>query len=295
MADAGQKLTDLRHGIDEIDAKLHDLLMRRSALVEEIAQAKSGDGAILRPGREAKIIRRLLARHEGGLSAAAVVRIWREIIAASICLQGPFSVALSEADSDGPLGGLTQAHFGTVVPISSYRSEGAVVQAVMERRATAAVLSLPGVHDGEPWWRFLAHPQANTPRVIARLPFFAASAVAPHEALVIAVAPAEESGDDRSLLLLETREELSRTALRKRLKQAGFSHQTQAIWDETAGRRMHLVEVDGFVGEADPRLRRLSLADDGLFAQRHVVGAFAVPLTASGCEAEVKDECEERA
>ena len=51
MAGPERKLADLRRGIDEIDTAIHDLLIRRSGLVEDIAQAKSGEGAILRPGR----------------------------------------------------------------------------------------------------------------------------------------------------------------------------------------------------------------------------------------------------
>jgi len=288
-------LIDLRDDIDRIDAAIHDQLMQRAALVEEIARAKGGSGAILRPGREAKIIRRLMARHRGSFPKPALARIWREIISASISLQGPFTVALCETDLEGPLGALARAHFGTVAPLSGQRTEGAVVQAVMEGRATAALLPLPGGSDGEPWWRFLAHPQESTPRVIARLPFFGPALSPDREALVLAQAPQEASGDDCSLLLLETGEELSRAALSKRLDQAGLRRRPQGIWDDTAGRHLHLVEVEGFVEAGDPRLRRLALADDGLFLQRHVVGAFAQPLQASPGDAQGEDEREETA
>ena len=295
MTEPGRSLSELRGDIDRIDTAIHDQLMARAALVEEIARAKGETGAILRPGREAKIIRRLLARHQGSFPKPALARIWREIISASISLQGPFTVALREADLEHNLGALARAHFGTVVPLSGQRSEGAAIQAVMEGRATAALLPLPGSGEGEPWWRFLAHPQANTPRVIARLPFFGPALSPGHEALVLAQAPQEESGDDRSLLLLETGEELSRAALNKRLEQAGFARQQQGLWDETAGRRLHLVEVEGFVDADDPRLRRLGLADDGLFLQRHVAGAFARPLETSSEDAQGDDEREETA
>lgn len=301
MAGPGRDLAVLRAEIDKIDSAIHDHLMQRAALVEEVARAKGDASAILRPGREAKIMRRLLARHSGSFPRPALVRIWREIISASTFMQGPFSVALREADLEGALGALARSHFGSVVPLSGHRSEGAAVQAVMVGRATAALLPLPGSEDGEPWWRFLAHPQDTTPRIIARLPFFGEPLSPGREALVLARVPAEESGEDCSLLLLETMAELSRAALSKRLDQAGFHRRPRGLWDDSDGRRLHLVEVEGFVEAADPRLRRLELADDGLFLQRHVAGAYALPLHDVQGQArkdgaqELDDKCEETA
>ena len=295
MAEPKLRLNDLRRGIDEIDTSIHDLLIRRSALVEEIAEAKGDDGDILRPGREAQIIRRLLARHKGRFPEAAVARIWREIISASIALQGPFTVALRDSDIDGPIGQLARAHFGAVAPILGQRSEGAVVQMVMEGRATVALLPLPGAGEGEPWWRFLAHPGETTPRIIARLPFVGLPSTPDHDALVIALADQEESGEDHSLLLLETREAISRTALKKRLDQTGFKREAQGIWDNTSRQQLHLVEVDGWVAAGDPRLRRLGISDDGLIEQLRVVGAFAAPLARSPAQEQATGSREETA
>ena len=63
-------LSDLRNEIDEIDKRLHDLLMRRVEIGREVAEAKTGTdaGPNLRPGREAQIIRGLAARNNGPLS-----------------------------------------------------------------------------------------------------------------------------------------------------------------------------------------------------------------------------------
>ena len=46
MDELGPSLEDLRREIDEIDTAIHDLLMRRSALVDKVAQAK-GSGELL--------------------------------------------------------------------------------------------------------------------------------------------------------------------------------------------------------------------------------------------------------
>ena len=83
MSASPPSLEELRREIDEIDDAIHDLLMRRAQVVEQIGIAKRPDNQIFRPGREAIILRRLAARHTGAFPIAVVVRIWREMIAAS--------------------------------------------------------------------------------------------------------------------------------------------------------------------------------------------------------------------
>jgi chorismate mutase / prephenate dehydratase len=77
-------LARLRRQIDEIDDQIHDLMMRRAQIVVEIGTAK-GTGPMVRPGREAEILRRLVKRNRL-LPATALVRIWREMIVAMTSL-----------------------------------------------------------------------------------------------------------------------------------------------------------------------------------------------------------------
>ena len=94
MNDAPRSLDALRREIDTVDDALHDLLMRRAALVAEIGTLKNSEQAtVFRPAREAVLLRRLLARNDGKLAVHAVVRIWSEIIAASTLIQGGLTVA----------------------------------------------------------------------------------------------------------------------------------------------------------------------------------------------------------
>src|ERR1700689_4602781 len=81
-------LPALRAELDRIDNALHDLLMQRASVVEHVA--RSGKPAAFRPGREAQIITRLLARHSGHLPRQAGFRIWRELLAGTTAMQGPF-------------------------------------------------------------------------------------------------------------------------------------------------------------------------------------------------------------
>src|SRR5690349_17316000 len=107
-------LDDLRRRIDEIDDGLHDLLIKRAEIVEAVAARKQLDSApALRPGREAKILRCLLGRHSGHFPTAALVRMWRELFAASLGLQTNFAVAVYVGQGGNGYWDLARDHFGS--------------------------------------------------------------------------------------------------------------------------------------------------------------------------------------
>ncbi|MEO5341608.1 MAG: prephenate dehydratase [Magnetococcus sp. MYC-9] len=88
-------LEELRQAIDRIDDRIHDLLMERAERVQQVGICKERVGAevsFYRPEREANIHRRLEARHRGPLPVAALHRIYREIISASLNLERKLAV-----------------------------------------------------------------------------------------------------------------------------------------------------------------------------------------------------------
>jgi chorismate mutase-like protein len=114
MTDETPSLDALRREIDEIDIAVHDLLMRRTSLGEKIGEVKGEGTAFIRPGREAQILRRLIARHSGPFPKVVVVRVWREIISALAALQGSFAVAVYVPAGAGEgLRALARAHYGS--------------------------------------------------------------------------------------------------------------------------------------------------------------------------------------
>jgi chorismate mutase len=204
-----EALDALRAEIDSIDDLLHALVMRRAAVVERLARsAAKPAGTTLRPGREAAILRRLLARHAGPLPPAMLVRLWREIFASSIAQQSSFSVALA---GDAALARLASGHFGLGTPLRQHPRAGAALAALPAREAAIAVLPWPRESDSESesWWMRLEAPRLS---VIARLPF-----LAEHEpqleAAVVALYPADPSGRDRRLLRAERPGTPNRAAL----------------------------------------------------------------------------------
>jgi chorismate mutase/prephenate dehydratase len=76
-------LSQLRRRIDEVDGRMLELLSERGRLVLEVGALKHAENApVLRPEREAQILRRLAERNPGPLSDGGLASIWREIISA---------------------------------------------------------------------------------------------------------------------------------------------------------------------------------------------------------------------
>jgi chorismate mutase len=286
MSQDKASLDQLRREIDRIDDGLHDLLMQRASLVAHIAEGKPTGRITLRPGREAQVLRRLIARHSGDFPKAAVVRIWREIMGGLVALQGPFSVAVFVGERNASGIELARNHFGATVPLVVCRSIGQMVKTVANGQAAVGVTPLAPANgagdEAEPWWTSLAAGSDETPRVVARLPFAATEPVKgapePAEGLVIACRDHDESGDDRTLAVLETLPDVSRDRLRAVLT-AGKLEPTGLLATHRRGEaRLHLVELVGHVTAGDPRLAAV-LAPKDPISHASVIGGYAAPFT----------------
>jgi len=109
-----ERLHGVRERIDEIDQRILALVNERAGCAEEVADIKRAAGEAMnfsRPEREAQLLRNLAAANPGPLEAAAVRRIFREIISGCLALEQTMRVAFL-----GPEGTFTQAavykHFG---------------------------------------------------------------------------------------------------------------------------------------------------------------------------------------
>jgi chorismate mutase/prephenate dehydratase len=108
-----EDLDKLRRRIDEIDETLQSLISDRVRLAKEIGAAKRAAGSEngYRPEREAQILRAVAARNKGPLSDEQLIRIFRELISATLAVEAPIKVAYL-----GPEGTYTQGaalkHFG---------------------------------------------------------------------------------------------------------------------------------------------------------------------------------------
>ncbi len=199
MADADPKpaapsLDAIRARLDVIDTQLLALIDERAGIAREVAAAKAaagdGDKFGLRPGREAQLLRALLARPRKAATPSLITRVWRELIGDSLSRQGPFQIAVFGGKTPAKAVESARMRFGTAPGLASVaRAEDAIAAARVQ--GGVAVLSLAA---DTPWWgRLLAEPRL---KVFAALPCLAAWG--PLNALAAAEIEVEPTGDDRT-------------------------------------------------------------------------------------------------
>lgn len=288
MSDHIPSLADLRHDIDVLDDQILDLLRRRAETVQRIADAKSREpvtaagqpDGFLRIGREAQILRRLASRARGGLPVAALIRIWRELISALYRYQAPVKVAVHAPNKSAGRWDLARDFYGSTTPMQLCTTASAVFRALADP-ATLGIMALPEDGEKECWWPLLASRSADTPRIVARLPFAPnpSGRFAELGAYVLANAHPEESGDDMTLLVLQMSEASpSMARLSSLLAQVGLAGQAVAQYRRGEDGARVLLELPGFIAAEDPRLAALAAADSAQIFDAVVIGAYAVPL-----------------
>ena len=265
-------LAVLRAELDRIDNTIHDLLIERAGVVEQVA--RSGKPAAFRPGREASIVRRLVGRHRGALPPVTLFRIWRELLAGTTAMQGGFFMSVCDSAAGAPLTQLAREHFGAMTPSRQHGSAAQALADVSHGRAAVAVLPFPS--ETETWWVTLRQLEPRL-HVIGRLPFWSrrTEGTPTVQALVIASTPPDASGDDRTLIGFECDSETSRTRLAGALTAGDLAPESLLLLrDPRSGAAHALIEVAGFLADDDARLKRL----ETVLRRPIVLGSYAVPF-----------------
>ncbi len=196
---ATSRLEALRREIDDLDDSIHDLLVRRTEVASKIGESKraGADTAprLFRPGREARVLRRLLKRHKGPLPAQTLQGIWRGIIAANLLLQGQIRIAVAGGED---VRILARDHFGPLVPTQVETDSHAAIDGVRKGTSDIAVLPFPPVDTSAPWW--IEIKENDSLHAVARIPLLAEDE-AP-AAVLVTVAEPEPSGDDMTLVAI---------------------------------------------------------------------------------------------
>ncbi len=273
-------LETLRQDIDRIDDTIHDLLMQRASVVEQVGLLKGQSNLPpLSPGREAEILRRLVARHQGRFPKASLVRLWRELIAGMVAVQTPLVVAVFMPERGTGYLELARDHYGAYTQTTALRSCGQVVHAVAEGTAGVGVVPMPDRDDVEPWWISLMGDSAALPRIVARLPFAGPGPGRGDgvEALAIARSMPQGTGYDRSWLALETTPDISRARLRSALGAAGIEPTVMAATQRSDDNWLHLTEISGHLSPDDRRIARLTERKEPVL-RAVVLGGYAVPF-----------------
>ncbi len=279
-----KKLEEIRQKIDAIDDQVHDLLMERASLVAGVAAEKrKNDMPVVQPAREARMIRRLLSRHQGPLPEAAVVGIWRELVGAVSLLQTGLNVAVTDDGGDSPYWDMARVYFGSVLPMKKTSSALAAVGSVREGDASFAVLPWPDDRDENPWWVYMLN-QDEPMRVVCALPYgcYEGETIGTHDkALVVSKIDFKESGDDYSFIALELAPDISRGRIVDVLTSLGLEpvslHSKSDAGQDVPS--LHLVEVAAFVDGDDTRLKDIQERFEGGCHRCFSLGGYpALPI-----------------
>lgn len=276
-------LDTIRRQIDELDDRILDLLLERFALGAQVLAAKGGPAGqpVIRPDREAAIMRRLVSRWHGPVNPATGITLWREIIAAVLRLQAPLTVHLADGEPEG-LRDVARASYGALTPIQRHASALAVIQACAKDPTGVGVLAVPDTEDiGQPWWSHLRDSQSRPVRIFARLPF-AIGVITAHwpQAYVLAPIAPPNTGDDVSVFSIALEHALSRTRLLEAFQAEGLLARFVGSKreNELVPPHLYLLEIEGFHGIEAPSVKAAldKLSADGVTAA--YAGGYARPI-----------------
>ncbi len=285
-----RKLEDIRKKIDDLDNKIHDLLMERADLIVDVSAEKKKTGShVVQPAREARMIRRLLARHRGPLPEAAIVHIWRELVGAVSLLQTGLKVSVSAGEGHGFCWDMARNYFGSVLPMTKASAPIAAVSAVREDEASFAVVPWPQDGEASPWWQHLLNQEKDKIRIVCAMPYGVTkdqNLNLKDRALVVSKTDYAPSDDDRTFVALHFTKKISRAKIidvfkKLKLEVLGVVTKTHPAQGEDG---LHLAEVSNYIGEKDERLQKLPKEFDDQDMRAVVIGGYPTPPVYKGAE-----------
>jgi chorismate mutase-like protein len=274
------ELDSIRKKIDSLDNQIHDLLMDRADLIMRISEEKKKQGIqIVQPAREARMMRRLIARHRGPLPEEAIVRIWRELISCVSLLQTGLKVAVCVPADIPEYWDMARDYFGSVLPMQKVQTPLAALNMVIEGKANFAVLPWPETEQEKPWWPLLMESLGEDMSILQRLPYGEKENYSYnlHPALVVAKAGFDTSDDDHSFIGLDLDANISRAKIMEKAKEVGLNPVSifAPVSAPHSPRSYYLLEVDIYIGKTDEKLAMLQdLLGD---AKCRILGGYPQP------------------
>ncbi|MEG9861646.1 MAG: chorismate mutase [Parvularculales bacterium] len=264
LDDLALSLDDLRHQIDTLDDEIHQRLMRRTEIVHRVAGLKAhatgGErGLAMRMAREAMIMRRLAARHEGALPVQVIFHLWRTLFAASIIIESGFSVGIYGGGAMPQMRDLAYRIYGGAITPVFYDSAGALMEALTQDSHMMALFPSPDLRaENNDWWCHLADVEENSPRVVARLPFLVRKSLSGEPSfLAVARALYEPSGEDTTLIRIATPKPIKTQESEALFESCELAGRLMAQGVLSGSNNANLVALDGFIPQDDKRLLAL--------------------------------------
>ncbi|MFA5592290.1 MAG: chorismate mutase [Micavibrio sp.] len=277
------ELDAIRQKIDELDNRIHDTLMERAELVLKVGEEKRRNNIqIVQPAREARMIRRLLARHTGVLPEMAVVRIWRELVGAVSLLQTGLKVVVVQPEGqNNETWDMARDYFGSCLPMARAPSAMSAIAALKDGMASFAVVPRPDIEEDQPWWMYLDPAAPEPVNIIMSLPHGDDPEDKNPEgrALVLSRSGFDDSGHDNSFLLIQCDAAVSRGRLVDLAKKAGVKalHISSRRGGGDGAPAFHLMEVEDYITRDDKRVAAFTASLDDPGANIVCAGGYPVP------------------
>ncbi len=286
-------LEHFREEIDSIDNDILDLLAKRMDIVRQVGEYKHSSNArqsIIRPGREAEMIRRVVGKDiaKNNQQAAILAYMWRLIIAASINIEERAKIVALCTDQEREAYWLAREYFGAFTPMEEFPTSAEILQKIEDREATVAVLPLSDATSSRPWWsRIEDKPRNPGPRVFARLPFIKMAPSVKTPLVALGYVEPESTKEDASLWVLKTEERVQYPDLEAILHKSGILFEKhehcRIIGNPTY--HLYLIKVEGFVSEQDSAMKKAingankTLSTHGTPISAQYIGSYALPIS----------------
>jgi len=145
----GNPLQNIRNKIDSIDNKIHDLLIERAEIVEQIVKKKKKSNEakliVYRPSREHEILIRIIQRHKGTLPEKSLINIWRNLISSYIVMQAKLTISF-----DSTLDKIVNNHYAGDIKKEKAITALAALKRLNENKVNITVLPYP--NEDNDWW-----------------------------------------------------------------------------------------------------------------------------------------------
>lgn len=270
-------IAKIRANIDAIDDQLMALLHQRSEFVKKVGAIKKNSQpaniSFIRSGREAEMLRRIVALAQGTFPALAAAQMWRTIISASLSLEAPLHVAAFATESMQEIYWLTREYFGNCTPVTKYTTSMRVLSDIQAGKASAGALPLPSQAVEGTWWIQLPHGI----KVFGCVPFVLTKNVSIKAYMAACIEP-EATGKDFSLLRLETSGEVSQSRLNAALDKQKLSVRWLATQSPEPGKRLYLIETEGFITAESEAMHALKNEIGASLLAIGELGAYAAPI-----------------
>ncbi|MCE2926340.1 MAG: chorismate mutase [Rickettsiales bacterium] len=288
MSDAKNNTDELytyRTQIDAIDDKLIALLKERAGIVKQVGRYKhrTNPGICpIRPAREAQMVARIASCfQDGSFNAAAAATMWRTLIGASTSLEADLPISTYVAGGKEELYWLAREYFGPFLPISKQSNVRRVIGEIADGKAAVGIVPYINENDSESWWPLLLPQHDKALRIFAHIPYsyFDDDAKNRIGGFAVAAIEPEETGQDRSIIVLEIAQEVSQSRLNATLESASLDAKWLQLVNPSAGIRHHVLDVEGFLHDNHPQLKILYEQLDSALIKVYIFGSYAKPIT----------------